>query len=99
MDFIEQLPTSEGHTAILVIVNCLTKQSLFIPTHDSTNSLELAQLFLTHVFSKHGTPSLSPPTGALSSSLTSSDPSVNYSGWNSTSCQDTTWKGMDRWNS
>src|SRR5260221_85505 len=35
----------------------LTKQSLFIPTHDSIDSLELAQLFLTHVFSKHGTPS------------------------------------------
>src|SRR5260221_7036671 len=57
MDFIEQLPASEGHTAILVIVDCLTKQSLFIPTHDSIDSLELAQLFLTHVFSKHGVPS------------------------------------------
>src|SRR5258708_283866 len=57
MDFIEQLPASEGHTAILVIVNCLTKQSLFIPTHDSIDSLELAQLFLTHMFSKHGMPS------------------------------------------
>src|SRR5258708_279803 len=57
MDFIEQLPASEGHMAILVIVDHLTKQSLFIPTHDSINSLELAQLFLTHVFSKHGTPS------------------------------------------
>src|SRR5260221_7543410 len=40
----------------------------------------------------------SPPTGALSSYLTSSDPSVNYSGWNSTSHQDTTRKGTDRWN-
>src|SRR5258708_6004716 len=57
MDFIEQLPTSEGNTAILVIVDHLTKQSLFIPTHDSIDSLELTQLFLTHVFSKHGTPS------------------------------------------
>src|SRR5258708_33091594 len=57
MDFIEQLLTLEGHTVILVIVNCLAKQSLFIPTHDSINSLELAQLFLTHVFSKHGMPS------------------------------------------
>src|SRR5260221_11064393 len=57
MDFIEQLPASEGHTAILVIVDCLTKQSLFIPTHDSINSLELAQLFLTHIFLKHGMPS------------------------------------------
>src|SRR5260221_11726133 len=57
MDFIEQLPASEGHMAILVIVDHLTKQSLFIPTHDSINSPELAQLFLTHMFSKHGTPS------------------------------------------
>src|SRR5258705_9213918 len=57
MDFIKQLPTSEGHTAILVIVDCLTKQSLFIPTHNSIDSLELAQLFLTHVFLKHSTPS------------------------------------------
>ncbi len=43
--------------AILVIVNHLTKQSLFIPTHNSINSLELVQLFLTHIFSKHGMPS------------------------------------------
>src|SRR5258705_422649 len=57
MDFIEQLPTLEGHTAILVIVDHLTKQSLFIPTHDSIDSLELARLFLTHIFSKHGMPS------------------------------------------
>src|SRR5260221_4303920 len=57
MDFIEQLLASEGHTAILVIVDCLTKQSLFIPTHDSINSLELAQLFLTQMFLKHGMPS------------------------------------------
>src|SRR5258705_6980493 len=57
MDFIEQLLASEGHTAILVIVDCLTKQSLFIPTHNSIDSPELAQLFLTHMFSKHSTPS------------------------------------------
>src|SRR5258708_3232222 len=54
MDFIKQLLTLEGHTAILVIVDHLTKQSLFIPTHDSINSLELTQLFLTHIFSKQG---------------------------------------------
>src|SRR5260370_12952446 len=57
MDFIEQLLTSEGHMAILVIVNHLTKQTLFIPTHSSIDSPELTQLFLTHVFSKHGMPS------------------------------------------
>src|SRR5258707_5568339 len=55
MDFIEQLPTSEGFTAILVIVDRLTKQLLFIPTHDTVDAPQLAQLFLTHIFLKHGT--------------------------------------------
>src|SRR5258706_6615828 len=56
MDFIKQLPASEGFTVILVIMDRLTKQSLFIPTHDTLDAPQLAQLFLTHVFSKHGTP-------------------------------------------
>src|SRR5258708_22322521 len=56
MDFIEQLPPSDNHLAILVIIDCLTKQSLFIPTHNAIDSPELAQLFLTHIFSKHRTP-------------------------------------------
>src|SRR5260221_10491912 len=55
MDFIEQLPMSEGFTAILVIVDRLTKQSLFIPTHDTVDTPQLAQLFLTHIFTKHST--------------------------------------------
>src|SRR5258708_8693829 len=33
----------------------ITKQSLFIPTHDTVDTPQLARLFLTHVFSKHGT--------------------------------------------
>src|SRR6266850_4281312 len=57
MDFIEHLPSSDGFTAILVVVDHLTKQSLFIPTYDTINSPKLAQLFLTHIFSKHGVPS------------------------------------------
>ena len=56
MDFIEQLPTSSGFTAILVVVDRLLKQVLFIPTHDTITSPELTQLFLLHVFSKHGIP-------------------------------------------
>jgi len=57
MDFIEQLPSSEDFTAILVIVDRLSKQSIFIPTHDTITSMQLAQLFVLHVFSKHGVPS------------------------------------------
>ncbi len=56
MDFIKQLPMSEGFTVILVIVDRLTKQSLFIPTHNTVDAPQLAQMFLTHVFSKHRTP-------------------------------------------
>ena len=56
MDFIEQLPTSSGFTTILVIVDRLSKQALFIPTHDTITSPELAQLSLLHVFSKHSVP-------------------------------------------
>jgi len=56
MDFIEQLPSSTGFTAILVVVDRLSKQAIFIPTHDTITSLELAKLFLLHIFSKHGVP-------------------------------------------
>ena len=33
MDFIEKLPSSSGFDTILVIVDCLSKQAIFIPTH------------------------------------------------------------------
>src|SRR5467141_1741432 len=57
MDFIEKLPPSSSYTSILVIVDCLSKQSLFIPTHNAITSQQLAQLFVLHVFSKHSVPS------------------------------------------
>jgi len=56
MNFIEQLPASTGFTAILVVVDWLSKQAIFIPTHDTITSPELAKLFLLHVFSKHSVP-------------------------------------------
>ena len=57
MDFIEHLPPSAGYTSILVIVERLTKQGIFIPTHDTITSAQLAELFILYVFSKHGVPS------------------------------------------
>jgi len=57
MDFIEKLPSSSSFDTILVIVNRLSKQAIFIPTHNSITSAELAHLFITHVFSKHRVPS------------------------------------------
>ena len=57
MDFIEKLPMSDSSNTILVIINCLTKQSIFIPTVNTITSPMLAKLFILHVFSKHGVPS------------------------------------------
>src|SRR5882724_4857448 len=57
MDFIEKLPPSLGYTSILVVFDHLSKQSLFILTHDTITSPPLPQLFVLHVFSKHGIPS------------------------------------------
>jgi len=57
MDFIEKLLSSSGFDTILVIVNRLTKQAIFIPAHDTIMSVDLACLFVLHVFSKHGVPS------------------------------------------
>ena len=57
MDFIKKLPSSSKFDTILVIVNRLTKQVIFIPAHDTIVSVDLARLFILHVFSKHGVPS------------------------------------------
>ena len=57
MDFIKQLPSSSGFTAILIVVDRLFKQAIFVPTYDTITSPQLAQLFLLHIFSKHGVPS------------------------------------------
>ena len=56
MDFIETLPTSSGCDSILVVVDRLSKQSIFIPTTIHCTSEDLAIIFITHVFSKHGVP-------------------------------------------
>jgi len=57
MDFIECLPESEGYINILVMVDRLMKQAIFVPTHNSIDALGLANLFIQNVFSKHGVPS------------------------------------------
>ena len=56
MDFIEQLPPSNGYTAILVVIDRLTKESVFIPTTDNATAIDVADAFVTHIFAKHGIP-------------------------------------------
>ncbi|SOV09809.1 uncharacterized protein UDID_19474 [Ustilago sp. UG-2017a] len=56
MDLIEQLPPSSDFTAILVVVDRLTKMAIFVPTTNELDAPKLAKLFLHHVYSKHGLP-------------------------------------------
>jgi len=42
---------------MLVITDWLTKQAIFISAHDTITSMDLAHLFILHVFSKHSVPS------------------------------------------
>lgn len=56
MDLIEQLPNSKGYDCILVIVDRLTKMTIFIPTNMTMTAEDMARLFIVHVFSKHGVP-------------------------------------------
>ena len=57
MDFIEKLLLSSRFDTILVIVDWLTKQVVFIPAHNTITSMDLTCLFVLHVFSKHSIPS------------------------------------------
>ncbi|SOV09386.1 uncharacterized protein UDID_18575 [Ustilago sp. UG-2017a] len=56
MDLIEQLPPSSDFTAILVVVDHLTKMAIFVPTTNELDAPKLTKLFLRHVYSKHGLP-------------------------------------------
>jgi len=53
MNFIEKLPSSFGFDTILVIGDRLSKQAIFILTHDTITLVELARFFVIHIFSKH----------------------------------------------
>ena len=57
MDFIKKLPSFSRFDTILVIVNQLTKQAIFIPAHNTITSMDLACLFIFYIFSKYGIPS------------------------------------------
>jgi len=57
MDFIKKLLSFSRFDTILVIVDWLTKQAIFIPAHDTIISSDLVYLFILQMFSKHGVPS------------------------------------------
>ncbi|MBW0552524.1 hypothetical protein O181_092239 [Austropuccinia psidii MF-1] len=56
MEFVTQLPLSNNFDSILVVLDRFSKMAIFIPTYGTITSLELSQIFTSHVFSKHGLP-------------------------------------------
>jgi hypothetical protein len=51
---ITQLPESQGHDAILVIVDWFSKEIIVIPSQTELTSEGWAREYIAHVFSKHG---------------------------------------------
>ncbi|MBW0584947.1 hypothetical protein O181_124662 [Austropuccinia psidii MF-1] len=56
MDFITKLPLSSSFDSILVVVGRFSKMAIFIPTYSTNTALDLTQIFISHVFYKHGLP-------------------------------------------
>ena len=56
MDFITDLPVSEGHTTVLVVVDRLTKMSHFIPLVRLPGAEQTAEAVVRNVFKLHGLP-------------------------------------------
>ena len=56
MDFIVQLPLSNGYDAIYVCVDRFTKMAHFCPTNSTITAEGTAALYLEHVFKNHGLP-------------------------------------------
>jgi len=57
MDFVVQLPlTKQGHDAIVVFIDKLTKRAHFQAIHTITTAPEVAKLFFANVFKNHGLP-------------------------------------------
>lgn len=56
MDFIPELPESEGYNNILVIVDKLTKYGTFIPCRTDIGEIETARLFFKAIYVPYGMP-------------------------------------------
>jgi hypothetical protein len=57
MDFVVQLPlTRQGHDAIVVFVDKLTKRAHFQAMHTTATAPEVAKLFFETIFKNHGLP-------------------------------------------
>lgn len=56
LDFIEGLPVSQKYNCILVVVDKFSKYAHFIPLKHPFTAMQVALVFLDHVFKLHGLP-------------------------------------------
>ena len=54
MDFIVALPTVKQYNAVLVFVDRFTKFAIFVPTTDKATAVDVAEIYLSHLFSRFG---------------------------------------------
>ena len=54
MDFIIELPPSEGYDAVFVCVDRFTKMAHFIPTTSNVMAEQAAQSYCRHIWKLHG---------------------------------------------
>jgi Chromo (CHRromatin Organisation MOdifier) domain/Integrase core domain len=57
MDYITDLPSSNGYDSVLVVVDRLTKMVHFVPSRATDTSRDLANHYVHHIFRLHGLPS------------------------------------------
>jgi hypothetical protein len=54
LDFIEGLPKSQGHDAILVVIDKFSKYAHFLPLANPFTALTVAKLYFNNVYKLHG---------------------------------------------
>jgi transposase InsO family protein len=56
VDFIVELPQSNGHDAILVVIDSVSKRAHFVSTVTTLTAAGTANLYLRHIWKHHGLP-------------------------------------------